>query len=234
MLQVPTIVYTLTDEAPALATYSFLPIVRAFTKHSDIRVETRDISLAARILAGFLDFLTADQRVPDALAELGALALTHPPRAKSVPSACGVRISLSHSSGRKHSPLNRQTSNCKQFSSLSPRHSPATKRPCKTNSSASKASPWTSAAITIQPRSLRRCARAPHSIPFWKTLRPPSAIENFLFWNRLFRLPPAITPATATAEAINQFQQHQLTNLFHERKYHIPSRHADSWRRHRP
>ena len=74
MPQVPTIIYTQTDEAPALATYSLLPIVQAFTKHSGVAVETRDISLAGRILAKFPENLTADQQVPDALAELGALA----------------------------------------------------------------------------------------------------------------------------------------------------------------
>ncbi|MDR9497800.1 MAG: NADP-dependent isocitrate dehydrogenase [Hydrogenovibrio sp.] len=68
------IVYTLTDEAPALATFSFLPIVQAFTKAADVTVETRDISLAARILAHFPDCLTAEQRQADALAELGELA----------------------------------------------------------------------------------------------------------------------------------------------------------------
>src|SRR5476649_527772 len=71
----PTIIYTLTDEAPALATRSFLPIVQAFTKHAGINVETRDISLAGRILAAFSDKLPEAQRVPDALAELGALTL---------------------------------------------------------------------------------------------------------------------------------------------------------------
>jgi isocitrate dehydrogenase len=71
----PTIIYTITDEAPALATYSFLPIVQAFTKHAGINVETRDISVAARILAAFADLLPPAQRVPDALAELGALTL---------------------------------------------------------------------------------------------------------------------------------------------------------------
>jgi isocitrate dehydrogenase len=71
----PTIIYTLTDEAPALATYSFLPIVQAFTKPSGIQVETRDISLAARILAAFADQLPAHQQAPDALAELGAMTL---------------------------------------------------------------------------------------------------------------------------------------------------------------
>jgi len=74
MSQVPTILYTKTDEAPALATYSLLPIVQAFTKHAGIAVETRDISLAGRILANFPEFLTEHQRIGDALSELGALA----------------------------------------------------------------------------------------------------------------------------------------------------------------
>jgi isocitrate dehydrogenase len=75
MSDAPTILYTKTDEAPALATYSFLPIIQAFTKHSGINVETRDISLAGRIISQFPEFLTEDQRIGDALAELGALTL---------------------------------------------------------------------------------------------------------------------------------------------------------------
>jgi isocitrate dehydrogenase len=71
----PTIIYTKTDEAPALATYSLLPIVQAFTKHSGINVETRDISLAGRILSVFSELLPPAQRVADSLAELGALTL---------------------------------------------------------------------------------------------------------------------------------------------------------------
>ncbi|WP_299103104.1 NADP-dependent isocitrate dehydrogenase [uncultured Winogradskyella sp.] len=74
MTKTAKIVYTKTDEAPALATRSFLPIVKAFTKSSGISIETKDISLAARILATFPDFLTEDQKVADALAELGELA----------------------------------------------------------------------------------------------------------------------------------------------------------------
>jgi len=70
-----TIIYTKTDEAPALATYSFLPIIKAFTKHAGIAVEFRDISLAGRILAVFPDYLSEEQRIADALAELGALTL---------------------------------------------------------------------------------------------------------------------------------------------------------------
>ena len=72
----PTILYTKTDEAPYLATQSLLPIIQAFTKSSDIAVETRDISLAGRILALFSDILPADQRIEDALSELGDLAKT--------------------------------------------------------------------------------------------------------------------------------------------------------------
>ena len=69
----PTIIYTLTDEAPLLATYAFLPIIRAFTEPAGIDVKTSDISVAARILAEFSDCLTEEQRVPDNLAELGEL-----------------------------------------------------------------------------------------------------------------------------------------------------------------
>ena len=76
MSNAPTILYTKTDEAPALATYSLLPIIQAFTKSSGIAVETRDISLAGRILCGFPEFLKEDQRVSDALTELGRLATT--------------------------------------------------------------------------------------------------------------------------------------------------------------
>lgn len=70
-----TIIYTKTDEAPALATYSLLPIVQAFAKPAGINVETRDISLAGRILAQFPDLLSADQQIPDHLAELGKMTL---------------------------------------------------------------------------------------------------------------------------------------------------------------
>ncbi|MFJ1300299.1 NADP-dependent isocitrate dehydrogenase [Pseudomonadota bacterium AL_CKDN230030165-1A_HGKHYDSX7] len=76
MSQTPKIIYTLTDEAPALATRSLLPIVQAFAKPAGITVETRDISLAGRIIAVFPDYLSAEQKIGDALAELGALAVT--------------------------------------------------------------------------------------------------------------------------------------------------------------
>jgi isocitrate dehydrogenase len=72
----PTIIYTKTDEAPFLATQSLLPIIKAFTKSSGIRIETRDISLAGRIIAVFSDRLPEDQRIGDHLAELGELAKT--------------------------------------------------------------------------------------------------------------------------------------------------------------
>ncbi|MBT8244196.1 NADP-dependent isocitrate dehydrogenase [Winogradskyella sp.] len=73
MTKPSTIFYTLTDEAPALATRSFLPIVKAFTKSSNVNIETKDISLAARILSAFSDYLTEEQRVSNALEELGEL-----------------------------------------------------------------------------------------------------------------------------------------------------------------
>ena len=71
-----TIIYTKTDEAPALATYSFLPIVQSFSKTANIDIETKDISLAGRIIANFPENLTEDQKIGDALAELGELAKT--------------------------------------------------------------------------------------------------------------------------------------------------------------
>ncbi len=74
--QTPKIIYTETDEAPALATYSLLPIIQAFAKTANITIETRDISLAGRIIANFPDNLTADQQQSNALAELGELAKT--------------------------------------------------------------------------------------------------------------------------------------------------------------
>ena len=68
------IIYTHTDEAPMLATYSFLPIIEAFASTAGVEVETRDISLAGRIISVFGDYLTPEQQIGDALAELGALA----------------------------------------------------------------------------------------------------------------------------------------------------------------
>lgn len=72
----PKIIYTKTDEAPALATYSLLPIIKAYTEPAGIKIETRDISLSGRIIANFSDFLKDDQKIGDALAELGELAKT--------------------------------------------------------------------------------------------------------------------------------------------------------------
>jgi monomeric type NADP-dependent isocitrate dehydrogenase len=86
------IIYTFTDEAPALATYSLLPIVEAFTASADIAVETRDISLAGRILASFPEQL-GDKAVADHLAELGALAL----RLKPTSSSCRTSAPRSRS-----------------------------------------------------------------------------------------------------------------------------------------
>ncbi|MDJ0939954.1 MAG: NADP-dependent isocitrate dehydrogenase [Woeseiaceae bacterium] len=75
-MSTPGIIYTITDEAPALATYSFLPIVEAFTAAAGIDVDTRDISLSGRIIANFPENLSDEQRLGDALAELGELAKT--------------------------------------------------------------------------------------------------------------------------------------------------------------
>jgi isocitrate dehydrogenase len=72
----PTIIYTHTDEAPALATYSLLPVVRAYAAKAGVNVDTRDISLAGRIIASFPEWLDEHQRIDDALAELGRLAMT--------------------------------------------------------------------------------------------------------------------------------------------------------------
>src|SRR3954468_12739902 len=72
----PTIIYTHTDEAPALATYSLLPIVRAYAAKAGVKLETRDISLAGRIIASFPERLEPQQRIGDALFELGELAKT--------------------------------------------------------------------------------------------------------------------------------------------------------------
>ena len=69
----PKIIYTETDEAPRLATFSFLPIIKAFSDAAGVKVETRDISLAGRILASFPEWLSEDQRISDDLAELGTL-----------------------------------------------------------------------------------------------------------------------------------------------------------------
>ena len=77
------IIYTLTDEAPLLATYSFLPIIQAYAGVAGVPVEARDISLAGRIIASFPERMTDEQRLPDALSELGALATR--PEANSQP-----------------------------------------------------------------------------------------------------------------------------------------------------
>ncbi|MCA9715983.1 MAG: NADP-dependent isocitrate dehydrogenase, partial [Myxococcales bacterium] len=69
----PTIIYTKTDEAPYLATFSLLPVIQAYTRSAGITVELRDISLAGRLLAAFPERLTEAQRIPDALAELGRM-----------------------------------------------------------------------------------------------------------------------------------------------------------------
>jgi len=68
-----TIMYTYTDEAPMLATHAFYPTIQAFCKHASIDMELKDISVAARVLANFNDFLTEEQKEPDTLGDLGKL-----------------------------------------------------------------------------------------------------------------------------------------------------------------
>lgn len=82
--QQPTIIYTLTDEAPRLATASFLPIIRAFTAPAGINVIESDISVAARVLGEFPEFLAEGQKVPNTLAELGK----RPCKQTSISSSC--------------------------------------------------------------------------------------------------------------------------------------------------
>lgn len=85
MIKAPKIIYTKTDEAPALATQSFLPIVKAYTASSGIEFETKDISLAGRIIANFPEHLSESQRIGDALSELGELAKLPKPTLLSYP-----------------------------------------------------------------------------------------------------------------------------------------------------
>ncbi|MDX1729474.1 MAG: NADP-dependent isocitrate dehydrogenase, partial [Pseudoalteromonas tetraodonis] len=87
------IIYTKTDEAPALATYSLLPIIQAYTNAAGVEVETRDISLAGRVIASFPDYLTEEQRIGDALAELGEMAKT-PERAHEFITELHAKASL--------------------------------------------------------------------------------------------------------------------------------------------
>ena len=85
--QQPTIIYTLTDEAPLLATCAFLPIVRTFTAPAGIQIDKSDISVAARVLAEFPEYLSEAQRVPNTLAELGRLTLLPDTRTSATPFA---------------------------------------------------------------------------------------------------------------------------------------------------
>ncbi len=91
MSKSPPIIYTWTDEAPALATHAFLPVVRAFAAAAGVAVETRDISLAGRILAVFADVLDSAHQVTDDLAELGRLVETR------TSSSCRTSAPRSHS-----------------------------------------------------------------------------------------------------------------------------------------
>ena len=99
-----TIIYTITDEAPALATYSFLPIVQKFAAQADVEVETKDISLASRILAQFPERLTDAQKAEDALSQLGVLAKTPEANIIKLPNisafSCGTDADMCDCAGR--------------------------------------------------------------------------------------------------------------------------------------
>ena len=90
------VIYTQSDEAPALATYSLLPIVQAFTRSSGIAIETRDISLSGRIIAAFPDFLAPEQRIGDHLAELGQLTMTPEANIIKLPNISASKIGRAH------------------------------------------------------------------------------------------------------------------------------------------
>lgn len=102
MPETPKIIYTITDEAPALATYSLLPIIRAFARPAGVEVETRDISLSGRILAQFPDLLPPDQRVADDLAELGALTHSRGANIIKLPNISASMPQLKAEIGRAH------------------------------------------------------------------------------------------------------------------------------------
>ena len=116
-MQKPTIIYTKTDEAPALATYSFLPIVEAFASSANLNIETRDISLSGRILSQFSDFLSEDQRVNDSLSELGILAKTPQANIIKLPNiSASVHQLKSHLDGLKPT-LSLQYVSCQPWTS---------------------------------------------------------------------------------------------------------------------
>ena len=83
----PTIIYTKTDEAPELATFSFFPVIKAYAATAGVNVELRDISLAGRIIASFPDYLAPEQQMADALGELGALVDRPKPTSSSCPTS---------------------------------------------------------------------------------------------------------------------------------------------------
>jgi len=136
------IIYTLTDEAPALATYSFLPVVQAYASTAGVAVEPRDISLAGRVIASFADRLPAEQRMDDALTELGKLATTPEANIIKLPN-----ISASIPSSRPASP------SCKPRATTC-RATPTTRGPTR------RGTPARGTTGSRAARSTRSCGRA--------------------------------------------------------------------------
>ncbi len=136
------IIYTLTDEAPFLATHSFLPVVQAFARTAGVDVETRDISLSGRIIAQFPERLTDEQRLDDALAELGELAKTPEANIIKLPNISASIPQLKPRSGNSRP----RATTCRPTRTSPPRTRSATSAPATTASRAA--------------RSTRCCARA--------------------------------------------------------------------------
>ena len=146
----PKIIYTFTDEAPALATRSLLPIVQAFAKSAGITVETRDISLAGRIIAVFPDYLEESQKLGDALAELGALAVKPEANIIKLPNISASMPQLKAAIKE----LQAQGTSCPTTRIRPPTTPSATSRRATTRS---RAAPSTRCCAKATPTAARRC-----------------------------------------------------------------------------
>ena len=144
-----TIIYTHTDEAPALATQSLLPIVQAFTRHAGIEVKTSDISLSGRILAAFPEYLTEAQRVLDALAELGELV--------KQPDANVIKLpNISASVPQLTAAIKELQAKGFAVPTIPPTRKPMKKKPCANVTTASKVARSTLSCAKATPTAARR------------------------------------------------------------------------------
>ena len=155
-----TIIYTHTDEAPLLATYSFLPIIEAYAAKAGVAVETRDISLAGRIIAQFPDRLTEEQRIDDALAELGELATKPRPTSSSCPT----------SPPRSRSSRPRSTS-CRSRATTCPT-TPRTRRPTRSKAARAAYDKVKGSAVNPVLREGNSDRRAPASVKNYAKAHP--------------------------------------------------------------